>query len=158
MILENKDQARLEGLLEQLGDAFTSIPFNRMLGLALDHVELNYASMNFSMQPELIGNYLQGILHGGVISSVLDMAGGIVVMATAVLENIHRSDTEIANILGRTSTIDLHVSYLNPGRGDKFTAKAWLIKRGTKISFTRMELLNEDGTLIASGNAVYRQG
>lgn len=154
--MENKERSKK--LLEQLSIAFNTIPFNRMLGLELDHVELNQVTMNFKMQQELVGNYLQGILHGGVISSVLDMAGGMVVMATAVLENLNRTDSELLNILGRTSTIDLHVSYLNPGRGDVFTAKAWLIKRGTKISFTRMELLNQEQILIATASAVYRQG
>lgn len=63
-------------MLAHLAKKFTDIPFNRMLGLHLDHVTPEHVILNFSMKNDLIGNFLYGILHGGVISSVLDMAGG----------------------------------------------------------------------------------
>src|SRR3990167_8641008 len=143
------------GILQHLSRAFTDIPFNQMLGLHLDHLEKDHVTMSFDMKKELIGNFLQGILHGGVISSVLDMAGGMAVMAQAIYKNADRSREELLTVLGKTSTVDLQVSYLRPGKGDLFIAKAWLIKGGNKISFTRMELLNQEESLIATGNGTY---
>ncbi len=142
-------------MLRQLSSAFTAIPFNRMLGLKLDHLDHTHVIMNFNMKEELVGNFLQGILHGGVISSVLDMAGGMVVMAAAIYKNADKSVEELVDIIGKTSTVDLQISYLRPGLGELFIAKAWLIKSGKKISFSRMELSNQDDTLIAAGNGTY---
>lgn len=141
--------------LQQLSQAFTEIPFNRMLGLKLDHLSLDHVIMSFSMKNELIGNFLYGILHGGVISSVLDMAGGMTVMTTAIHKHPECSVEQLAEIIGKCSTIDLQISYLRPGKGDRFSAKAWLTKSGNKISFARMELHNQDEVLIATGSGTY---
>lgn len=142
-------------LLQQLSQAFIQIPFNQMIGLKLDQLDLKHVIMSFTMKQELIGNFLYGILHGGVISSVLDMAGGMVVMASAIHKHPQATVEELAEIVGKCSTIDLHISYLRPGRGNLFIAKAWLIKSGNKISFTRMELHNEDEVLLATGQGTY---
>lgn len=139
----------------KLLQGFAAIPFNRMLGLELVSLTATEATMRFKMKEELIGNFMHGILHGGVISSVLDMAGGIVIMATAAAKH-HGSNEHLADVLAKCSTIDLHVSYLRPGKGQEFIAKAWLSKSGSKISFTQMELTNEDNLLIATANGTYR--
>jgi uncharacterized protein (TIGR00369 family) len=142
-------------MLQQLAGAFTSIPFNQMLGLKLDHLDGHTVTMSFSMKNDLIGNFLHGILHGGVISSVLDMAGGMAVMASAVHKHPHCTPDQLAAIVGKCSTIDLHISYLRPGRGEQFIAKANLIKSGSSVSFAHMELFNQDETLIATANGTY---
>lgn len=142
-------------LLPLLSKAFSAIPFNRMLGLRLDHIDSTHVTMSFSMKEELIGNFLHGILHGGVISSVLDMAGGMAAMAMVMHQNPDKSMEELIEIIGKTSTVDLHISYLRPGIGTHFIAKAYLTKSGKKISFARMELNNNEGTLIATGSATY---
>lgn len=150
--------ATAEPILQQLSHAFTSIPFNQMLGLRLDHMDHDYISMSFNMKNDLVGNFLHGILHGGVISSVLDMAGGIAIMLHSISKHPNASIEELAIVLGKSSTIDLQISYLSPGRGEIFTAKAYLVKGGNTISFARMELYNQDSTLIATGNGTYKMG
>lgn len=74
---------------------FTDIPFNQMLGLKLVSLTEESATLSFPMKPTLIGNFMQGILHGGVISSVLDMAGGAIAMAHAALKHQHLSLEEL---------------------------------------------------------------
>lgn|SRR3990167_465812 len=144
------------GILQHLSRAFTDIPFNQMLGLHLDHLEKDHVTMSFDMKKELIGNFLQGILHGGVISSVLDMAGGMVVMASIIDQYPNASIEALANTVAKCSTIDLQISYLRPGKGHIFIAKASLIKAGKSISFTRMELLNQEDDLIAIAHGTYK--
>jgi len=141
--------------LQHLLHAFTAIPFNRMLGLELEDITADQVTLHFKMKNELIGNFLQGILHGGVISAVLDMAGGMIVMAHAIEKHAHASTEELIALLSKCSTIDLQVSYLRPGKGTQFIAKAFLIKSGQTVSFTRMELHSDEGSLIASANATY---
>lgn len=150
-----EENAAQQLVLQQLSQAFIEIPFNRMLGLRLDHLDPNQVMMSFSMKNELIGNFLYGILHGGVISSVLDMAGGMVVMAAAIKKRQEHTVEELIDIIGHCSTIDLQISYIRPGKGELFTAKATLIKSGSKISFTKMELVNEENVLIATASGTY---
>ncbi len=139
----------------RLIETFNTIPFNRKLGLELKELNNEHVQMTFKMQEDLIGNYVYGILHGGVTSAVLDMAGGMACMSYAVHKNIGMGADELAAILSKTSTIDLQISFINPGRGNLFIADAWLIKSGKNISFARMELKNQEETLIATGNGTY---
>lgn len=145
----------VKDLLKPLTLAFAAIPFNRTLGLELNKLEAEFVSMSFKMQEELIGNFLYGILHGGVISSVLDMAGGMACMSAKMHKDSDLPINELIGIISKCSTIDLQISYLRPGKGELFIANAWLLKSGNKISFARMELLNEEETLIATGNGTY---
>jgi uncharacterized protein (TIGR00369 family) len=146
-----------QALLE-LAQVFLEIPFNRMLGLRLDEMEQSHVAMSFDMKNELIGNFLHGILHGGVTSSVLDMAGGMAAMSSLIYKQAEKPIDEIAKMIGKTSTIDMHVNYIRPGRGSHFIAKASVINTGNKISFTRMELFNQDAVLIATGTGTYLVG
>ena len=144
-----------DDILKQLSQVFCDIPFNRVLGLRLGRIENNAVSLNFNMQNDLIGNYMHGILHGGVISSVLDMAGGVAVMFDCVLKRPSQSFAELSASLSKTSTIDLQVSFIRPGKGTAFIATAHVVHGGNKISFAGMELHNQEHTLIATGKGTY---
>lgn len=148
-------QEKQQIVLKELERVFTDIPFNKMLGLHLESLDASHVAISFANQPTLIGNYVQGILHGGVISAVLDMVGGMLVMANAAYKHADQPLEEIAAIIGKCSTIDLQISYLNPGRGTRFIAEAELLKIGKTVSFTRMQLINQDNTIIATGSATY---
>jgi len=141
--------------LEKYADVISSIPFNKTIGLKIDSIEKDLLIMSFENREELIGNYVHGILHGGVISSVLDMAGGAAAMAAVVMKHPKKSLEHLAEILGKSSTVNLHIDFLRPGRGKIFTAKSHVIRSGNKISVTRMELFNEKSSLIATGTGTY---
>lgn len=153
--MENTPIKNQQVILQQLIVAFTAIPFNQMLGLKLDELHRDHAVMSFEMKPDLIGNYMYGILHGGVISSVLDMAGGIIAMHSSIEKHPDATQEELVAIVSKCSTIDLHINYVRPGKGSRFVAKAFLVKSGQHISFTRMELYNDTETLIATGSGTY---
>jgi len=144
--------------LEDLTRIFTEIPFNRMLGLQVDSIEDNRITMSFVMKPELIGNFMHGILHGGVISSVIDMAGGVAAIASAVRKNQDKNLADLKVQLGKASTINLHINFVNPGKGQKFLITASVLRSGNKICFTRSEMHNEIGALIATGAGTYLIG
>jgi len=132
-----------------------TIPFNRIVGLSLQSIEADHIMMSFDMTPELIGNYVHGILHGGVISTVLDMAGGTAAMLSALQKYPDKSFEELFAKLGKASTINLNINYLRPGKGEHFLAKASVIQSGNKITFSRMELFNPSYELIASATGTY---
>src|SRR5262245_19347908 len=92
------------------------IPFNRLLGIQVRKLTNERVELQFAMRPELIGYYLRGALHGGVISATLDLTGGVI----AFLSALKRLDEPIEQKLERfqkLGTIDLRVDYLQPGVG-----------------------------------------
>lgn len=144
---------RLEELRDLFHDMEELIPFNRHLGLHAESIDHDGAVMHLDMRDELIGNFQHGVLHGGVISASLDVVGGMAAMATAVLRE--QSVEESIQMLRPTSTIDLRVDYLRPGAGERFTARGYTLRAGSRVAVTRMELHNEKGDLLAVGTGTY---
>lgn len=122
------------------------IPFNKLLGFKLREIEKGKAKIGFDFRPDLVGNSKLNILHGGVIASALDFIGGCAVMTT-FLES---------GFLYGIGTVDMRVDYLHPGEGKHFIATGEVTREGRILSATRMELYNDDDTLVATGSAVYR--
>ncbi len=100
-----------------------------------------------------MGTSQQGVLHGGVISATLDVVGGMAAMMTAVLREDSIEDS--MQRLKPTSTIDLRVDYLRPGAGERFTARGFTLRAGSRVAVTRMELHNEKDELLAVGTGTY---
>lgn len=145
-------------LQQAVSDFFQRIPFNQVLGIQLDELSPHRVTMHLPMKPELIGNYLHGILHGGVISSLLDVAGGAMALIGAFERHQNLSTSERMMRLSKLGTIDLRVDYLRPGRGQRFTATALPLRTGNKVAVIRMELHNDDGVLVAVGTGTYLCG
>jgi uncharacterized protein (TIGR00369 family) len=148
-----------QGTLEKVINAFEDkIPFNRFLGLRFDAIDSEGARLSFDMRDELVGNFLRGSLHGGVISSALDTVGGLVAFL-AVLKRLDGPTLEAGLAkLTNIGTIDLRIDYLRSGVGRRFTASGTVLRSGNKVAVTRMELVNDEGTLIAVGTGTYLVG
>jgi uncharacterized protein (TIGR00369 family) len=130
------------------------IPFNKVLGLRLESMDLKAPKLAFDMRPELVGNSRRGILHGGVISAVLDATGGFAIMLALAKEPKPGEKLSFPNM----GTIDLRVDYLRPGRGKHFVASAKVVRLGNRIAVTHMELMNDEGELISTGAAAFVVG
>ena len=131
-----------------------NVPFNKVLGVEVESADPDRAQLRFAMRPELIGNARRGILHGGVISAVLDVTAGFAIMLALHREPQAGDKPEFPNI----GTIDLRVDYLRPGRGRHFIATGRVVRLGNRIAVTQMELHNDAGELIATGGAAYVVG
>ncbi len=129
------------------------IAFNKLLGLKVESFDAEAPKLRFEMRPELVGNPARQILHGGVISATLDVAGGFAIMLSLAAEM-----TGIPTAFPNMGTIDLRVDYLRPGRGKYFIATARIVRKGKRIAVTHMELHNDAGELIATGGAAYVVG
>lgn len=136
------------------------IAFNKVLGLEPQLLSEERCEFSLTMKDELIGNWTQGILHGGVIASALDVAGGAMAMIAAWnrlgRQGVPTQDRPAK--LTRLGTIDMRVDYLHPGKGKTFVANASLLRVGNKVAVTRMEFHNELGMLIAVGTGTYLCG
>ena len=134
------------------------IPFNKLIGMKIETLDLDKIGIRFEMSPELVGNFTRGNLHGGVISSVLDVTGGMVAWAGIMKKMEGQSFDEISERFNKIGTIDIRVDYLRPGLGEYFVATGSTLRTGNKVSVTRMELHNDKGILIAVGTGTYVVG
>jgi len=142
-------------ILNKLKEVCQKIPFNDTLGMQVRDITADSAVIEFDVQPHLIGNFHHQILHGGVISAVLDMVGGAAAMCAAIHKNSPPTLEDAITIISKTSTINLQISFIKPGRGNHFKALAHVTHAGNKICFTQMSLKNEQEKLIATGEGTY---
>ncbi len=134
------------------------IPFNKLIGMKIETLDLDKIGIRFEMSPELVGNFTRGNLHGGVISSVLDVTGGLVAWTGIMKKMEGQSFDEISERFNKIGTFDIRVDYLRPGLGEYFIATGSTLRTGNKVSVTRMELHNDKGILIAVGTGTYVVG
>ncbi len=153
---QTRSGAEHRQLLNEITTLFEHrICFNEFLGFQIRQLDPGPVRVSFEMRPELIGHYLFGRLHGGVISSVLDVAGGLAVMMGIAGFHEEESCDQILQRFSRLATIDLRVDYLRQGIGKEFTAEAKVLRLGRRVAVCSMSLTNDEQTLIATGNASY---
>lgn len=131
------------------------ISFNEFLGFEVQKLAPDSVEIGFNMRPELIGHFLFGRLHGGVISAVLDATGGLAVMWGMAEKHIEETAEQTLNRFAQLGTIDLRVDYLRSGLGERFTASARVVRLGRRVANTQMTLTNQDDRLIATANGTY---
>ncbi len=83
------------------GEAITGLPFSREIGMRLHRAGDGVAVLSVPYDERLVGDPETGVLHGGVITALLDTAGGWAVMAAAAT-------------LRSTATLDLRIDYMRP--------------------------------------------
>lgn len=151
--------AGLQSALDMLRYVYESkIPFNRVLGLEIVAMDPDTVSVRFDMQDKLIGNFVKKSLHGGVVASVMDLTGGIIAGVGLVRQLVGASQEELFARIARIGTIDMRVDYLRPGRGAYFLTRGVVLRTGSKVAVTRMEMHNDQETLIAVGTGTYIVG
>ncbi len=149
----------LQAMLDLLKGIYENrMPFNRLLAMQITTLTPTDVEVRIDMRPELVGNFVREILHGGVISSVLDVAGGLVA-SVELLKHLEGLEMEeLGKRMAKIGTIDLRVDYLRPGKGQYFLATGTILRKGSKVAVVRTELCNEEKVLIAAGTGTYLVG
>jgi uncharacterized protein (TIGR00369 family) len=147
------EQAHLEAALVELFEH--KISFNQVLGLRIAAARPGDVRATFAMRPALVGHYTYGRLHGGVISAALDAMGGLALMVGIAERHPADNTLQVMQRFSRMGTIDLRVDFLRQGLGQHFVATAEATRLGSRIGSTQMRLVNDEGTLIATGAASY---
>jgi uncharacterized protein (TIGR00369 family) len=146
----------IEKIKTEIRRAFEQIiPFNRVLGLRIDSLDFKAPRLRFDMRPELVGNPVRQILHGGVISATLDVVGGLAIALASITRKAQETPARHFPDIG---TIDLRIDYLRPGRGHYFVATGRVVRLGGRVAVAHMELVNDTDEQIATGSAAYIVG
>ncbi len=146
-------------IFDLLADMYENqMPFDRLLGVQVEMLSFTETRVRIDMKDEFIGNYFREILHGGVISSVLDLTGGLIA-SVELIKNIASGQPElIMERLTRIGTIDLRVDFLRAGKGAFFMASGSVLRKGNKVAVVRTEMHNDQKLLIAAGTGTYLVG
>jgi len=146
----------LQDMLDLLRETYQNqMPFNRLLGIRIISLTPDDVRVRIDMREELIGNFVRRILHGGVISAVLDLTGGLIAFAELLKHHEAMPVDEMAKRFAKAGTIDMRVDYLRRGEGEYFTASGSVLRQGNKVTVIRTELLNDKNLLIAAGTGTY---
>jgi uncharacterized protein (TIGR00369 family) len=118
------------------------VPFNRYLGIRGEAAEKGKGVLVLPVRADFVGDPRRPALHGGVISALIDTAGGVAAWST-----LEEGES--------VSTVDLTVDYLEPaGLGGDLRASAELLRKGNRVCHVRVRV-TQDGTLVAEGRGVY---
>lgn len=133
--------------LETLNAAFRDyIPHNKSLGLELTGVSLEpaWAEMRMPWNEALVGNPDSRVLHGGVITTLLDAVGGAAVYLYL------KAPVPIA-------TLDLRIDFMGPSTpGLPMSARAECVKATRNVAFVRMVAAHDlSGPPLATASATY---
>src|SRR5690348_7274439 len=118
------DLSILKQVIEEL------IPFNKLLGIQAERVEQGSIRLALPWRDEFIGNPMKRAVHGGVISALADVAGGMAVWSA------------LAEPMSRVSTIDLRVDYLRPGKPDALIAESKVLRIGGRMGVSDITIFH----------------
>ncbi len=155
----DKKSNDIEPFITLIKDIYENkMPFDRLLGIKIITLDLDDVCVRVDMKEEFIGNFIKKILHGGVISSVLDLTGGLIASMGILKQMKGATQEEITDRFIKMGTIDLRVDYLRAGKGDYFLTTGKILRTGNRVAVVRTEFRNNDDILIAAGTGSYIVG
>jgi uncharacterized protein (TIGR00369 family) len=125
-------QYGLEPAPDGQGKLMTALPFSAAIDMRLHRASDGIAILSVPYDPRLVGDPKTGVLHGGVITSLLDTACGWSVMAAP------------AKLRG-TATLDLRIDYMRPATaGQTVWCRAECYRLTRSIAFARAVAYHQD--------------
>jgi uncharacterized protein (TIGR00369 family) len=118
-------------------------PFHEFLGVTFSEYEDGHVVIECPFREELLVNADRNIVHGGILGSLLDIAGHYAVLST---------------VGARVPTVDLRVDYLRPGRAERFLVEAEIDRVGRNIAVADAEIRQkqkDDIRSVALGRGSY---
>jgi uncharacterized protein (TIGR00369 family) len=120
------------------------LPFNRLIGIRVVELEEGRVRLRVPFREELVGDSRRPALHGGVISTLVDVCGGFAVWTCCKLDD-------------RIATIDLGVDYLHPAGAADLYAESTVRLLGNRVGNAHVVVWSADAPEkhVAVGRAVY---
>jgi uncharacterized protein (TIGR00369 family) len=129
-----------DDVADDLRRRLAASPFHASLGLEVDEARPGEVRLVFGAKPE--HRNLQGLVHGGVLATLADVAMGLAVR-TAIPEG------------RRHVTIELTMHFLRPAAPGAIVATGTTVRVGSQIAFAEASLTDGNDTLLARSSGTY---
>lgn len=130
------DETMRLAITERLGEA----PFARWMGIELGGLDDGEGVLKLSLQPHHLNP--SGIVHGGIIASMVDAAIGLALRTKIGMEATH-------------VTVQLNVTYIRAVRGGTLTAHGTCVHAGGRMGYGEATLTDADDRILARATATF---
>ncbi len=120
-------------------------PFTAFIGAALEEISDGYSRLSLILEPKHTNPH--GVMHGGVVTTMMDSAMG------AALGRLRGDEVRDR----AHATIEMNASFLAAARpGDEIVVEGRVLKLGRTVAFGEAEARRRrDGELIAKGRFTF---
>lgn len=129
-----------------LFEFFRDFPFFKLMGIELVEVDPGRAKLRVGWRPDLCQP--AGIMHGGVIASVVDTAIAQSILLTPRYLEAHARGARIVSV-------DLRIKFLRPVSQGDIICEAHTPRVGRSISHSTAVVTNAEGKEVATGDSIY---
>jgi len=123
-----------ERLFQRVSHSFERQSFLKTIGATLEQVKNGSVTVSCERAENLTQQ--QGFLHGGVITSLADVACGYAALTTA---------PEGYEVL----SVECKINFMRPAIGRKFTAEGRVVKAGKTLAVTEAMVTDEENAAVA---------
>ncbi len=114
------------------GDLLEGLPFSKDLGMRVLRLGSGEAALAIPYDTELIGDPETGVIHGGVVTALLDTCAGVACMNTDAAAHT-------------VATLDLRIDYMRPATPNRTLLAHAICHRQTRlITFIRAVAFHDD--------------
>ena len=125
------------------GQHSSESPFLNLLGTSVEEWRDGYARISLSIQPEHLNR--AGVIHGGVLATLLDHGGGFCGLYCITPGNRRYG-----------MTLSLSCNFVGQSKTGKVFVIGNRTSSGRRIYFSDTEVRTEEGVLLATGSSVHR--
>ena len=120
--------------------SFITQPFDEFLGFQYERVSASIVRLLLPLQPIHFNSV--GVVHGGVISTLVDVA----------MSNLVATDDDGVQ---KAVTIDLHTTFLQGATGKTLTAEAEISKQGRTLLYADCKVFDDQLQLVAKATGTF---
>ena len=127
-------------IVEDLRRRIAASPFHAGFGISVEHAAAGEVRLGWEAQPD--HRNLQGLVHGGILATLVDIAMGLAVRT-------------VVGPTRRHVTIDLNVQYLRPARPGRLEALGSVVRVGSHVGFAEGSVMDAAGRLLIRASGTY---
>ena len=126
-----------------LGRKFHFSNTARQFGFRLENAEAGRAKLRMKVQPRHM--QIHGVVHGGVLASLADTAGGL-----ALYLSLPRGS--------RAATVEMKINFLEPVHSGTVFAQARILRQGKYLAVVECDLTDDGSRMVAKALMTFSIG